>query len=493
MNERLISFGQPWHRFAFGCGCILALAFPASGQTPWTEQQSGVSSTLHDVAFGKGAFIAVGNGGVLLRSENGANWERVSSPTTDNLIGVCLGRGLFVAVGQGGRILCSPDGYAWISTRVEAASLNTVTLGNSRFIAGGSQGKIFVSDDGLTWAERATPGAIELTDLTSYAGVIVAVGFFATAWASLDGDTWSPQTISGFPSFTSVRHFKKEFLATVGSGATMHRSTNGMTWESTANGTGSRLNALTKGLESIVAVGFDQAIFTSTNGVNWSEHHRGNTSQLLGVAYGNGRFVAVGEGGAIFSAPETGMPASVVSLEVVDAIASELGGNSALVRLSRTGDLSQPATVNLLYTGTATPGTDYAALPATVVMPVDTTQTNLMVTPVLDAEVELTEIVAISIASAAGASIDPLAESVAAFLMDAVEPTTGRLSAVGGAPGRGAILQLNTVAALEVSLEATTSFQTWVPAFSLRNPFGQVVFTDPAASNFTARYYRVAP
>jgi len=493
MHEKSTRFAKPSLRFALVLCSGLGLACPAFGQTAWTARPSGVTSTLRQVAFGDGVFLAVGNGGVLLRSANGTDWERVTSPTADALFGVCHGRGLFVAVGQGGRILCSPDGFLWFNIRVEATALNSVTFANSRFVAAGGQGKIFVSDDGLTWIQQTTPTAVELTDLASYGGRMVAVGFFATAWTSRDGELWSPQAISGFPSFTSIRHFGHEFIATVGSGASMYRSTNGLHWQSTANGTGARLNALAKGLDALVTVGFDQTIFSSTNGVDWTERHRGEPIQLLGAAYGNNTFVVVGERGAIFSSPETALAASVVSLEVLDALASEARDEPARVRLNRAGDPGQPATVTLQIGGTATPGVDFFALPTTVVLPAGVSETHLTITPIADEQSETREIVALSIGSAEGASVNPLAQTVAVFLTDASEPDSSRLSAVAGTPARGAMLQLRSVAGTETPLQTGTNFLAWEALFPVRNPFGQVLFTDPAAPNFNARYYRVEP
>jgi hypothetical protein len=292
-----------------------------------------------------------------------------------------------------------------------------------------------------------------------------------------------------------VIHFNNQFIATVGSGATMHRSTNGLNWSSTPNGTGARLNALAKGFELLVAAGFDQTVFSTPNGVDWTERYRGNLNQQFrGVAYGNGQFVAVGDGGAIFSSPEVAAPATVVSLEVTDAVTSESGMNSAQIRLNRTGNLSQPVTVGLTFGGTAMAGIDYAALPASVAIPAGLGQTNLSVAAVADLNSEPKEIAAVSLLNAQGATIHPLAGSVAVFITDAAEANaTPRLSAIAGAPGRGAILRLNSVAGLESAIEPTTDFLSWGPEFLVKNPFGHVLFADPAASNLPARYYRVQP
>ncbi|MCW5551767.1 MAG: hypothetical protein KIS67_06305 [Verrucomicrobiae bacterium] len=488
---------EDWLPSALGIACVFCAHQLALGQTTWTERDSSVTTTLHGVTFGDGVFIAVGNAGVVLRSEDGVEWTRVPVSGGHNFQGVCHGRGLYLAVTQTGEILYSPDSFTWFGRRVAAGSLTTVTLAHSRFVAGGAQGRIYLSDDGVSWIEQTTPGNQELRSLTSYGGVMVAAGFLAAMWTSPDGEEWTPQNISAFPAFTSVLHFNGEFIATVGSGASMHRSGNGFSWNSGVNGTGARLNALAKGLRSIVAVGFDQTVFSSTNGVNWAERHRGDTSQLRSVAYGNGRFVAVGDGGAIFTSPETAVPEVIVSLEVVDAIASETGTNAAHVRLSRAGGSSQPLSVTLALGGTATSGVDYETLGPIIEIPAGVSETNLIVQAIADTEAEPREIVTISVVSAEGAAVDPLSETVAVFITDLAEPSDGpKLSAVAGVPGRGAVLQLTSVAGLAANLEAAEDlwgFEAWQFAFPVTNPFGQVLFVDPAATNYPSRYYRTAP
>jgi hypothetical protein len=83
----------------------------------------------------------------------------------------------------------------------------------------------------------------------------------------------------------------------------------------------------------------------------------------------------------------------VVSITAPDAAASETAGNTGTFRVSRSyagwTDLSVPLTIG----GTATGGTDYAALPTTAVIPAGQTFVDLTVTPVDDALAEPAETV----------------------------------------------------------------------------------------------------
>ena len=52
-----------------------------------------------------------------------------------------------------------------------------------------------------------------------------------------------------------------------------------------------------------------------------------------------------------------------------DSTASETGRQPGVIRVQRTGDTTNPLTVNLSIGGTATNGTDYTTVPTTVTIP----------------------------------------------------------------------------------------------------------------------------
>src|SRR5262245_53661090 len=52
--------------------------------------------SLSGVAYGNGAFVAVGNYGTILRSPDGANWSVQPRPVSAHLNSVVYGNGLFL-------------------------------------------------------------------------------------------------------------------------------------------------------------------------------------------------------------------------------------------------------------------------------------------------------------------------------------------------------------------------------------------------------------
>jgi CARDB protein/Calx-beta domain-containing protein len=77
--------------------------------------------------------------------------------------------------------------------------------------------------------------------------------------------------------------------------------------------------------------------------------------------------------------------------------ATEAGLTSGLFAIGRTGDVSAPLTVHFTVTGTATPGSDYVALPSSVTFAAGVSSIPLAVTPLDDAIVEPDETVVLTL------------------------------------------------------------------------------------------------
>ena len=70
-------------------------------------------------------YVAVGDEGVIVRSDDGKKWTAGDSGTTPDLYSVVHGNGVFVAVGDGGTVLASTDGVLWATQ----PSVTTAPLG----------------------------------------------------------------------------------------------------------------------------------------------------------------------------------------------------------------------------------------------------------------------------------------------------------------------------------------------------------------------------
>jgi len=139
--------------------------------------------------------ISSGNWGEdIVRSTDGTNWYNLRMPSTGNIYhDVCFGAGLFVAVGND--IKYSSDGLSWTHKNLGLNALNSLSCvyyANNMFVAisGGTSPAVYTSTDGMDWTLRSqTLGNNYYIRSVSYgSGVWVAVGRYTIF--SYDGITW---------------------------------------------------------------------------------------------------------------------------------------------------------------------------------------------------------------------------------------------------------------------------------------------------------------
>jgi hypothetical protein len=130
----------------------------------WTtaaDSKFGASNnTIEGIAYGIASnagngnagsrFVAVGAGGKMAYSTDGAKWTAVSNNLFDYIYGITYGGGRFVAVGHCGQMAYSADGVSW-TYAADASSenhLHAIAYGNAvgRFVAGGTGGSMWYSD-----------------------------------------------------------------------------------------------------------------------------------------------------------------------------------------------------------------------------------------------------------------------------------------------------------------------------------------------------------
>ncbi len=112
----------------------------------------------------------------------------------------------------------------------------------------------------------------------------------------------------------------------------------------------------------------------------------------------------------------------VVSIRASDATAAETrtgqAVNSGTFVVSRTGATTAALAVSLRASGTATSGSDYNAVPATVTIPAGAASVNVIINPVDDTLVELTETLVLAIGSNAAYAIDSTLTNATVSILD---------------------------------------------------------------------------
>jgi len=171
------------------------------------ERVSGLSNfTINKIIY-NGVFIAVGNGGSIITSQDGINWTVRNSGTTDNLNSIAYNNGVYVAVGAGGRIVRSTDGINWSSATVSgiSVSLTDIATDSNIFIAVATDGYTTRSTDGINWINSSSAVLGTTTNLNRYIdygnGKWVAVRSSTTGgqnscYFSTDGSAWTSITFT---------------------------------------------------------------------------------------------------------------------------------------------------------------------------------------------------------------------------------------------------------------------------------------------------------
>jgi len=184
---------------AFGGGAFVALGVPGRILTStdgalWTNQASGTANELCAATYANGLFVAIGGGGTVLSSPTGTNWIRHNSGTTNDLFGVTYAAGLFVAVGEGGTILTSPDGTNWTTVAYGSITpyLYGVTYGGGSFIAVGGGATILQSEGAIAPAQPRLGSVISISGGATQGSVIGVPGQDYDILASINLADWVP-------------------------------------------------------------------------------------------------------------------------------------------------------------------------------------------------------------------------------------------------------------------------------------------------------------
>jgi photosystem II stability/assembly factor-like uncharacterized protein len=170
------------HSYAVGAGGTIVQGNTLG--TAFPTVISGVPTTADLRAYAQyqgNTLLAVGDGGVILRSTNdGANWSQVVSPTGEDLYALAVyNSAIAVAAGKNGVLLWSNDGSAW---EVSDASPLRDDLYGARFTAG-----YFFLVGAKDLVARALPTAVGTGEGWAYTSVR------PTTWGSLKGAFAGPR------------------------------------------------------------------------------------------------------------------------------------------------------------------------------------------------------------------------------------------------------------------------------------------------------------
>lgn len=189
----------------------------------WSDRTTGFPETVDAGVWQDGTFLLVGEGGVIITSEDGINWNRIStSPTTNPISCVDFGKGLFVAgsfTGFGDRVFTSPDGLTWTSRATDAFyPVTGASVNDERFVVV-TWGEVLTSTEGSAW----TKTTIQSSELPYFRAVcasdskFVMVGRDGVAFETTNGSDVSQIDLLASGHFNDIAYGAGAFVA-VGEG-----------------------------------------------------------------------------------------------------------------------------------------------------------------------------------------------------------------------------------------------------------------------------------
>ncbi len=304
---------------------------------------------LYGVAFCNDRFIAVGDKALLV-SSNGSDWEMRETGTDTLIHDVAYGKGRYVAVSEQtvqflshfGKILTSTDTRQWEILDASPHHLSAITFAQDQFIAVGHhriidnqryqfRGSVFISGNGTNWQYQDVDLPGFLTGIVFAHGRYVATGSYA--WgegfilSSTDSATWETNVV-GLSTMTALATGNGRIIA-VGYGATIMVSDDAVHWTRQGN-PNNFPSTIAFGNGIFFAGGADivGGILSSEDGTNWVSRTMPKDSCPRGIAYGKKTFVTVNNLGNIFQSSDFGIPflqARRVDKQVELAVTGEVG------------------------------------------------------------------------------------------------------------------------------------------------------------------------
>ncbi|MBE0543467.1 MAG: hypothetical protein IH623_19150 [Verrucomicrobia bacterium] len=304
-------------------GIFLSTSTPtarADALDNWTTNQVSTNSfQLNRVVYGGGRYVAaggLGDGGVLMSSEDGVNWTLRaydgSSGPPSLVWGLTYGGGRFVAVGHFGGTASSTNGIDWTINYggdgwPDSLGLSGVAYGNGVYVAvgnnSGSVSSIFTSTNGIHWTAPPKHPS-EVRDVYDVAfGTRFGTGFFV---AVAEGGYIYRQTgdsfwlRSGSPMGVGSRiSYCRDLLITPVSAGVNLLSLDGISWAAVNTGVAKLLG------KPIYAAGMffaragnsltsRDSFATSTDGTNWVLRTQQFPTWSSDIASDGSRLVIVG-------------------------------------------------------------------------------------------------------------------------------------------------------------------------------------------------------
>lgn len=265
----------------------------------WNHCSKVTDNTLIGITCGNKGFVAVGNNGTIITSDDGSLWKTSSSNVSNTLIAAGCNDNMYVAVGSQGTILTSNDVVNWkIQNSGTSNSLRGITWDGNKFVVVGDGGTILNSYDGENWTRVDSGISTTLYEIVWTGQKFITVGSKGTVLSSNDGVSWTKVSSNVDNDLIGVTYSGNRFVA-VGSSGTILYSDYGTNWIESSSTTNLTLITVIWAGDRFVAIGKEGVMQTSRNGYTWYRNSTETYSDLRCMKYNGRNLVTVGNSGTI--------------------------------------------------------------------------------------------------------------------------------------------------------------------------------------------------
>lgn len=232
------------------------------------------SNNFYDITYNNDKiYIAVGDDGAIVRSEDTKIWNSVSAKTTENLNAIATNGKNFVTVGSNGIILYSTDGEKWSKSKVNF---------NKEYTYQGVTGKIKTYVEKIykiNWSAKVKQSQLHFTDILWDGEKYVAIGNWKVNTGKLIQENYG---------YSSTYELSSNFILT---------SKDGKKWTANYANVPDWSKIIYTG-KKYMAIS-DESIITSTDLKKWKiiePKIRGDFSDII---YANGQYMTIGWDGNV--------------------------------------------------------------------------------------------------------------------------------------------------------------------------------------------------
>lgn len=289
--------------------------------------------------------IAVGNDGVIARSDDGGvSFTKLPDDPlrTVNLYGVVYGTDRFVANGQNEFWYSDADGSTWTkSPTTNKPTFGAIAFGDSKFVVL-TTNRAYVSADGVDWDSRTLPNTSSGGYGIAYgAGRWVGAGLNGAIVTSTNATMWSAVTTSGLPSGIGIGglvYSGSQFVLFAQNGGSVFSSSDGAAWTKRRDSvSGQEMAGIATDGTQFLLVGTHGTVAAASDLTTWSAASTLYADiPLRAAAYNGTRYIVVGKAGTILTTTD-GSAMTEVSLDAdLTGIATS---PTALVAVGSAGEI----------------------------------------------------------------------------------------------------------------------------------------------------------